>query len=414
MASILERFGALFRRVGKYDAQMLPYELGLRALSPAAANISEKSAMGLAAVYACVYRIATTIGTMDTGIFLRTGQGTEPASQHPAHALISRTPNAYMTAPEFWETLVAYAVATGSGYAMIDRDDRGYATAMHVLNTDDVEMVETPIGSAYKVQDVGIVQPENMFCLHNLQRKSPIRLHRENLGLAAAAQAYGANWYADGQMTGILSTDQPLRNEQMDAVRKSWQDQGGASTRLVPHGLKYHRITITPDEAMFIQTRKFQAEEIARIFGVPPALIQLESQTTYNNVEQQNLQYSRHTIAPWAKKIEREIDAKLLQERERPAHYSRLDLSGLHRGDLAARREYYESMVRLGVMSINEVREKEDMNPVTAGDTRFVQVNQISLDSFASYSDKLAGDAVQQLPTSNDQQRPEGAEAEQG
>jgi HK97 family phage portal protein len=394
MASILERFGALFRRVGKYDAQMLPYELGLRALTPAAANISEKSAMGLSAVYACVYRIATTIGTMDTGIYVRTDAGTEEATEHPAHALVSRRPNDYMTAPEFWETLVAYAVATGNGYAMIDRDSRGYGVALHVIDPDDVEPFSTDMGHAFKVRGVGVVQSENMFCLHNLQRKSPIRLHRENLGLAAAAQAYGANWYADGQMTGILSTDQPLRNEQMDAVRKSWQDQGTASTRLVPHGLKYHRITITPDEAMFIQTRKFQAEEIARIFGVPPALIQLESQTTYNNVEQQNIQYSRHTIAPWAKKIEREIDAKLLQERERPAHYSRLDLSGLHRGDLAARREYYESMVRLGVMSINEVRQKEDMNPVSSGDTRFVQVNQISLDSFGAYSDKLASDAA--------------------
>lgn len=399
MANILERFGALFRRVGKYDAQMLPYELGLRALSPTAAMVTEHSAMGLSAVYACVYRIASTISTMDVAIHRRQDGGVEPATNHPAHDLITRTPNAYMTAPEFWETLVAYAVAQGRGYALIDRDERGYGTAMHILAPEDVDMVETPMGSAYKVQGVGVVQPENMFCLHNLQRKSPIRLHRENLGLAAAAQSYGANWYADGQMTGILSTDQPLRNEQMDAVRKSWQSQGGATTRLVPHGLKYHRITITPDEAMFIQTRKFQAEEIARIFGVPPALIQLESQTTYNNVEQQNIQYARHTIAPWAKKLEREIDAKLIQERERPGIFAQYDLSSLHRGDSAARREYYESMVRLGVMSINEVREKENMNPVEGGDTRFVQVNQISLNSFQAYSDGLASnDQAPQQP----------------
>ena len=399
MANILERFGALFRRVGKYDAQTLPYELGLRALSPTAAQVSEHSALGLAAVYACVYRIASTISTMDIGVYVRNDKGTQPATNHPAHDLISRRPNDYMTAPEFWETLMSYAVARGSGYALIDRDERGYASAMHVLNTDDVDMIDTKVGYAFKVRDVGVVQAENMFCLHNMQRKSPIKLHRENLGLAAAAQSYGANWYADGQMTGILSTDQPLRNEQMDAVRKSWRAQGGASTRLVPHGLKYHRITITPNEAMFIETRKFQAEEIARIFGVPPALIQLESQTTYNNTEQQNIQYARHTIAPWAKKLEREIDAKLLQERERPAHYSRLDLASLHRGDLAARKEYYESMIRLGIMNINEVRAKEDMNPVEGGETRFVQVNQISLESFQKYSDGLAsGNAPNQEP----------------
>jgi len=414
MPTFFDSIRQVFRaRVGKYDAQALPYELGLRALTPVAANISEQSAMGLSAVYACIYRIATTIATLDAGIFLRNESGTNPAPYHPAHEIISTTPNEYQTAPEFWECLIAYALATGRGHALIDRDERGYVTAMHILNPNDVEEVKTSAGHAFKVNDIGIVQAENMFCLYNLQRKSPIRLHRENLGLAAAAQSYGAQWYSDGQMTGILSTDQPLRNEQMDAVRKSWQAQGGASTRLVPHGLRYHRITITPDEAMFIQTRKFQAEEIARIFGVPPALIQLDSQTTYNNVEQQNLQYGRLTIAPWVKKIEREIDAKLLQARERPQHYSRIDINQLYRGDMDARKEFYESMIRLGVMSINEVRSKEDMNPVPGGDTRFVQVNQISLDSFEAYSEKLAGDAVQPVPTSDDEQRPEGAGAEQ-
>ena len=124
-------------------------------------------------------------------------------------------------------------------------------------------------------------------------------------------------YFDEGQATGILTTDQPLRAEQMASIRNTWRDQGTATTKLVPHGLKYQRVTITPDEAQFLGVRKFQAEEVARIFGVPPALIQLESQTTYNNVEQQNLQFARHTIRPWVTKIEHEINRKLIQARER-------------------------------------------------------------------------------------------------
>ena len=248
----------------------------------------------------------------------------------------------------------------------------------------------------YRVRGFGMVPPEDMLCIYNLQRKSPIRLHSENLGLAKAAQTYGASWFQDGQMTGILTTDAPLRTEQMNAVRQSWKMQGGATTRLVPHGLKYQRITIAPSEAQFIEVRKFQAEEIATGSGVPPALIQLESQTTYNNVEQQNIMYGRHTIAPWVRRIEMELDRKLLFTQERPQVFTKYDLTTMYRGDMNARKEFYEGLMRLGVMSINEVREKEGMNSIgEAGDVRTLQVNQISLDEFASFSKKLAEGGVQ-------------------
>lgn len=394
MASLLERFGALFRsRVGKFDAQALPYEMGLQMASPVGHLVSDSTALGLSSVYACVYRIATSISTLDYDIMVREGQGSTQATNHPAFNLIKYTPNEYQTASEFWETLVSYAVANGAGHAVIKRDNAGYAEAMYCLPPDEVEIIATKNGPMVKAEGYGLLPVEDVFCLYNLQRKSPIKLHRENLGLAAAAQRYGAEWYSEGQMSGILTTDQPLRNEQMNAIRRSWREQGKAGTRVVPHGLRYHRITIAPDEAQFIETRKFQAEEVARIFGVPPSLIQLDSQATYNNVEQQHIQYGRMTIAPWARKIEREIDAKLLHSYERPAHYARLDLRGLYRGDMQARKDYYEAMIRMGVMSINEVRAKEDMNPVEGGDEHFVPVNHVSLKQFPSYSEKLANDS---------------------
>lgn len=412
MPTFRERFTNFLTRsrIGKYDADTIGYDIGAYTTS---LGITESGAMGVAAVYACIYRISSTIASLDVGVYQRAGKGTQPATSHPAHALITEQPNQYQTAPEFWETLVSYAVGNGAGHALITRGDNGYATSIETINPTDISPIITKAGRAFKIDKVGIVPEEDVFCVYNLQKKSPIRLHAENIGLAAASQRYGANWFADGQMSGILTTDQPLRKEQMDMVRRSWSQQGRASTRLVPHGLKYQRVTIAPDEAQFIQTRKFQAEEVARIFGVPPSLIQLESQTTYNNVEQQNIQYSRHTIAPWTRKIEREIDRKLIQFRERPNVFSRFDLTSMLRGDMAARKEFYQSMMRLGTMTINEVREREGMNPVPNGDIHFVPVNTISLSQFEAFSEKMSGaNELQDVPESNDQQRPEGAGAE--
>lgn len=397
MAKITDRIAAAIEtaarryRVGKFDSTTLDAELGIVAHSPAGASINERNALGLSAVYACVYRIASTVATLDLTLHQINGRNRTTADSHPAFELIRETPNDYMTAPEFWETLTAYAVANGAGHAVIERDDRGYATAMHPVPRYEVEEIKTPNGIAYKVDGFGIVFPENLLCIYNLHRKSPITIHRENLGLAAGAQDFGSKYFQEGQATGILTTDQPLRNEQMQAIRKSWREQGNATTKLVPHGLKYQRMTISPDEAQFLGVRKYQTEEIARIFGVPPALIQAESQTTYNNVEQQNLMFGRHTIAPWTRKIEHEINRKLIQARERPTIYARFDLNSMYRGDMASRVKYYEGMVRLSAMSPNEVREREDLNPHPAGDTHFTQVNQIDLNAFAEYSKKIAG-----------------------
>jgi HK97 family phage portal protein len=160
----------------------------------------------------------------------------------------------------------------------------------------------------------------------------------------------------------------------------------------LPFGFKYNRISIAPEEAQFIETRKFQAEEICRIFSVPPALVQLESQTTYNNVEQQNLMFARHTVMPWAKRIEQELASKLLTRREAADHYFKFSLNDLYRGDLQARANYFTQMLQNGVMSINECRAAEELNPVDNGDAHLVQVNQIALDRMAAYSDKISSD----------------------
>ena len=392
MATLKDRLGALLRyRVGKYYSQAIPNELGIFGHTVSGANINETTALTISTVYACTYKIASTVASLGLEVYEKSGREIQPANVHPAYDVIKYRPNEYQTAYEFWETIVSMAVLHGCGYALIERDNRGYVTNLIGLDYYDVDRKFVNGQPVFSVKNVGMVQAENMLEICNLQRKSPIRLHRENLGLAKAAEEFGAEYFGSGgQMTGILSSDQPLKKEQMDLIQGSWNSAARqAGTKLLPFGFKYSRISISPDEAQFIETRKFQAEEICRSFSVPPTLVQLESQTTYNNVEQQNLQFARHTISPWAKRIEQEIDRKLIQSRERPQIYSKFLLNDLYRGDMQSRASFYTQMLQNGVLNINEVREREDLNPTDGGDTHVVQVNQIALDKLGAYSDKL-------------------------
>jgi len=398
MATLTDRLRSLFRsRIGKYDSQTIEADLGINAYVRSGVNVTEQSAMAISAVYACVYKIASTISSLGLEIYVRDGRNVEVANQHPSYQLITSEPNENQNAYDFWETVMASALMYGCGYAIIERNARGYAERLVPVSYYDVDAKDVEGERVFVIRDYGVVSQENMLEISNMQRLSPIRLHRENMGLAKAAQDFGSEYFGQkGQMTGVLASDQPLRKEQMDVIQNSWnQSAMNAGTKLLPFGFKYQRITITPDEAQFIETRKFQAEEICRIYSVPPSLVQLPSQTTFNNVEQQNLQFARHTISPWAKRIEQEIDRKLIQSFERPDVYSKFNMNDLYRGDLSARTNFYQQMLQTGVMSINEVRAKENMNPVDGGDQHMIQVNQLALDRLGQYSDKISSDGEQ-------------------
>ena len=398
MATLTERLSALFRyRIGKYNSQTLESELGINPIVRSGVNVTEQSALAISTVYACVYKIASTISSLGLQIYVKDGRNVEIANQHPAYRLITSEPNEQQNAYDFWENLMASALMYGCGYAIIERSARGYPERLVPVSYYDVDVKSVDGERVFVIRDYGAVTQDNMLEVSNMNRMSPIRLHRENMGLAKAAQDFGSEYFGQkGQMTGVLASDQPLRKEQMDVIQNSWnQSAMNAGTKLLPFGFKYQRITITPDEAQFIETRKFQAEEICRIYSVPPSLVQLETQTTFNNVEQQNLQFARHTISPWAKRIEQEIDRKLIQSFERPDVYSQFNMNDLYRGDLSARTNFYQQMLQSGVMSINEVRRKENMNPVEGGDTHTVQINQIALDRLGEYSDKVSTDGGQ-------------------
>ena len=395
MPNRLQKLAQSFRsRVGLDRPSDIAAAVGLMSPTTAGANINANSALALSAVYACTYRIASTLASLGLCLYEERGRGRIKLQAHPSHRAAAVLPNSEVTAFQFWETIIADAILRGCGYAYIQRGSGGRVVSLQAIPSEEVERKQSKTNGEvfYQLKRGELVPGEDMLEICNLYRMSPIQLHRENLGLARSAQDYGAQYFNNGgQMTGVLSSDQPLSAEKLQVVTESWNaSRASAGTKLLPFGFKYQRVSIAPEEAQFIQTRKFQAEEICRIFSVPPALVQVESQTTYNNVEQQNLQFSRYTIMPWATRIEQELNRKLLTQSERETLYFKYELKDMYRGDMAARSAYFAQMIQAGVMSINEVRAAEELNPVEGGDVHTIGVNNFALSELMNYSKSLS------------------------
>ena len=298
-------------RLGKFDPAELPSAVGMLANTHAGASMNEATALTLSAVYACVYKVASTLASLDLRILQQINGTTQVLDSHPVRTLITDPTNTG-TAFSFWETITASAALYGNGYALILRDPDGSPTRMQYLHTADVLEKHLDGVQVYDVRGVGIFESGDILHIRNLLGKSPIQLHRENLGLTSAAQSYGAQYFENGgQMTGVLASDQILNSEQVAQMQKSWNASStSAGVKLLPFGFKYTPITLSPSDMTFLETRQFQAEEICRIFNVPRSLIQLGTETV-NNVEQQHIQF-RTNLVPWMERIEQEVSRKLI------------------------------------------------------------------------------------------------------
>ncbi|WP_338154821.1 phage portal protein [Piscirickettsia salmonis] len=185
---------------------------------------------------------------------------------------------------------------------------------------------------------------------------SPITLQRESLGLSAATQEHGAKLFGNGaRPSGILTTDSHLKKEGRENLAESWKKaHGGKNSNgvaVLENGLRWQALTMSSEDSQFLETRKYQRNEICGIFRVPPHMV------------------------PWLVKIEQSISRDLLLAHERKKYFIKFNIEGLLRGDTAARAAFYNRMFSIGVMSQNDIRELENMNPIEDGDRYYRPLN---------------------------------------
>ena len=359
--------------------------------------VNERTAMQTSAVYACVRILAESVAGLPLHVYERTANGSKSTKpSHPLYRLLHDEPNREMTSFVFRETLMSHLLLWGNAYAQIIRDGRGFPIALYPLLPDRMAVDRNESGElVYTYQsDKGQVKLRRENVLHipglgfdGLIGYSPIAMAKNAVGLALATEDYGATFFANGANPGgVLEHPGVIKPEQADRLRESWQSQfGGANAHKVAvleEGLKFHQMSIPPEQAQFLETRKFQTNEIARIFRVPPHMVGDLEKSSFSNIEQQSLEFVKYTLDPWVVRWEQSLQQALILPSEKATIFIKFNLDGLLRGDYQSRMQGYSTGIQNGFMSVNDVRGLEDMNLLTAeegGDLHFVNGNTVKL-----------------------------------
>lgn len=367
-------------------AQPAPWFIEALSAGPSSSGVTvtQATAMNLTAVYAAVDLLARTMGTLPLHTYERLDKGKRKAIDHPLYSVLKTKPNPYQTASEFRSTLQAHLCLWGNAYAEILRDGRGQVQQLWPLNPARMKtaqlMNDGRIVYTYELPDGTTKQLPGEIVFHlkalstdGLMGISPITQCREALGLALAAQEYGARWFSNGaRPSGVLESPAILTQESYDRLKAQWAStyQGLSNANrvaILEEGLKYSQIGLPPEDSQFLETRQFQIAEVARIFAVPPHMIGDLTNATFTNIEHQGIDFLQHSIRPWLVRWEERILLSLFLPQDQERYYAEFNAEGLLRGDTASRYTAYSIGRQNGWLSADDIRSLENMNPLPDG-----------------------------------------------
>lgn len=352
-------------------------------------GVSEHNAMKAIPVFACVRVIADTLASLPLNVYRRIGGSSkEPDRRHPLHALLHDAPNPLMTSFAFRECLTGHLLLWGNAYALIERR-QGRIAALWPLRPDRVRVQQDGADLSYEYEHHGeamlVAGRDDVLHIQGLGFDgvigySPIGVARQAVGMTLAAEEYGARFFGNNAAPGgVLTTDRRLNPDTVERIKESWNQahQGperAFRTAILEEGLSWQSIGMKPEEAQFIETRKFQTQEIARLYRVPPHMIGDLDRATFSNIEHQALEFVTHTMRPWLVRWEQELNRKLFR---RPDTFAEFNVDGLLRGDIEARYRAYAVARQWGWLSANDIRDRENMNPIADGDVYLTPLNMI-------------------------------------
>lgn len=353
--------------------------------------VNEKTAMQMTAVYSCVRILSEAIAGLPLFVYKYGNDGSKDKYlDHPLWRVLHDEPNPEMTSFVFRETMMNHLLLTGNAYAQIIRNARGDVVALYPLMPDRMTVDRDSQGRLYyryrknsddapevsrnKPSDVILAPSDVLHILglgfDGLVGYSPIAMAKNAVGLAIAAEEYGAKFFANGAApSGVL--EHPGTIKDPERIRQSWQSTFGGSVNsnkiaVLEEGLKYTPIAISPEQAQFLETRKFQINEIARIFRVPPHMLADLEKSSFSNIEQQSLEFVKYTLDPWVVRWEQAMNKSLLLESEKRDVFTKFNVDGLLRGDYASRMTGYATARQNGWMSANDIRQLENLDRIPA------------------------------------------------
>ena len=372
--------------------------------SSAGKSVTERSAMQMTAEYCCVRILSEAVAGLPLHLYRYTEDGgKEKAVDHPLYLLLHDEPNPEMSSFVFRETLMTHLLLWGNAYAQIIRNGKGEVVALYPLMPNKMTVDRDEHGKLYysynRSSDEAptmegstvILRPEDVLHIpglgfDGLVGYSPIAMAKNAIGLAIATEEYGAKFFANGAApSGVL--EHPGTIKDPSRVRESWQQTFGGSANsnkvaVLEEGMKYTPISISPEQAQFLETRKFQINEIARIFRVPPHMIGDLEKSSFSNIEQQSLEFVKYTLDPWVVRWEQSMMRSLLTPEEKKTYFLKFNVEGLLRGDYQSRMNGYAVARQNGWMSANDIRELENLDRIPAedgGDLYLINGNMLPL-----------------------------------
>lgn len=373
-------------------------------------NVNEMTALQTTAVYACVRILAEAIASLPIHVYKHTDEGKEQDVNHQLYYLLHDEPNPDMTSFVFRETLMSHLLIWGNAYAQIIRDGRGQVLALYPLLPDRMTVKRDDKGELYYVyqrseednpnfKDKGNIILKKSEVLHvpglgfdGLIGYSPIAMAKNAVGMTLATEEYGASFFANGANPGGV-LEHPGILKDPSKVRDSWNQvyQGTNNSHKVAvleEGMSYKTIGIPPNEAQFLETRKFQINEIARLYRIPPHMVGDLEKSSFSNIEQQSLEFVKYTLDPWVVRFEQAFQKSLLLPDEKKTYFIKFNVDGLLRGDYQSRMNGYAIGRQNGWLSTNDIRRLEDMNPLSkeeGGDLYLVNGNMTKLEDAGGF-----------------------------
>ena len=373
--------------------------------------VTERSAMQMTAVYACVRILSEAVAGLPLHFYRYKDDGSkEKAIDNNLYHLLHDEPNPEMSSFVFRETLMTHLLLWGNAYAQIIRNGKGEVVALYPLMPNKMQVDRDDSGKLYYSYtrtdgEAGtdrngtvILSPRDVLHIpglgfDGLVGYSPIAMAKNAIGLAIATEEFGSKFFANGAApSGVL--EHPGTIKDPTRVREAWQSQFGGSgnsgkVAVLEEGMKYTPISISPEQAQFLETRKFQINEIARIFRVPPHMVGDLEKSSFSNIEQQSLEFVKYTLDPWVIRWEQSLSRSLLTDEEKKRCFFKFNLEGLLRGDYQSRMNGYAIARQNGWMSANDIRELEDLDrllPEQGGDLYLVNGNMLPLEQAGAYA----------------------------
>ena len=383
--------------------------------------VTERSAMQMTAVYSCVRILAEAVAGLPLHLYkYNEDGGKEKAIDHPLYRLLHDEPNPEMSSFVFRETLMTHLLLWGNAYAQVIRNGKNEVVALYPLMPNKMSVDRDENGHLYytyyrgpdeaiKNKEFAVtLQPSDVFHIpglgfDGLVGYSPIAMAKNAIGMAIACEEYGAKFFANGATPGgVLEHPSTIKDPQR--VRESWQAAFGGSSNsnkvaVLEEGMKYTPISISPEQAQFLETRKFQINEIARIFRVPPHMVGDLEKSSFSNIEQQSLEFVKYTLDPWVIRWEQSIQRTLLSHDERVRYFVKFNLEGLLRGDYQSRMNGYAIGRQNGWMSANDIRELENLDRIPAeegGDLYLINGNMLPLKDAGAFANTTDNDGKEE------------------